>query len=93
MYQNCHFFTDYCCRWSKDTPLPTPTHRYNEWADDRKSLGITPRQKGGVADEEGGDEFRNPQDKEQWEEEQKVRSQNVGVVMVTFCGCTSISRK
>ena len=31
---------------SKDTPLPTPTYRYNVWADDRKSLGITPKPKG-----------------------------------------------
>lgn len=58
-------------RWSKDTPLPTPTHRYNAWADDRKSLGITPRPKGGVADEEGAG-FKSEQDKELWEEEQKV---------------------
>ena len=23
-----------------DTPLPTPTHLYNDWAEDRKSFGI-----------------------------------------------------
>ncbi len=58
-------------RWSKDTPLPTPTHRYNEWADDRKSLGVTPRQKGGMVSEEG-ESFKSEQEKEQWQEEQKV---------------------
>lgn len=24
----------------EETPLPTPTHRYNAWADDRKSFGV-----------------------------------------------------
>ena len=27
-------------RQYKDTPLPTPTHRYNAWANERKSFGI-----------------------------------------------------
>ena len=27
-------------RGTEDTPLPTPTYRYNAWADDRKSFGI-----------------------------------------------------
>ncbi len=59
------------CRRSKDTPLPTPTHRYNEWADDRKSLGITPHMKKGDVKEEKA-EFQSEQEREQWEEEQKV---------------------
>ena len=28
---------------SDDTPLPTPTHLYNPWADNKKTLTITPR--------------------------------------------------
>jgi hypothetical protein len=28
---------------SDDTPLPTPSYKYNEWADDRRHLGSTPR--------------------------------------------------
>ena len=54
-------------RWPKDTPLPTPTHRYNAWADDHKSLEITPR-----SQEEKGREQDAPELKEEWEEEQKV---------------------
>lgn len=27
-------------KYDKDTPLPTPTHRYNAWANERKSFGI-----------------------------------------------------
>lgn len=30
-------------RYSDDTPLPTPSYKYNEWADDRRHLGSTPR--------------------------------------------------
>ncbi len=74
---------------SKDTPLPTPTHRYNEWADDRKSLGITPRGEesrgrggrgrgqgqgqGGGGDEEDQGIFMDEAKREEWEEDQKVR--------------------
>ena len=65
-------------RDTTDTPLPTPTHRYNAWADDRKSLGITPRPsgsgKGGVKDDEvGGVNFKSDREREEWEEEQKVK--------------------
>lgn len=55
---------------SRDTPLPTPSHRYNVWADDRKSLGITPLPSGG---EEGVVRFKSDREREEWEEEQKVR--------------------
>ncbi len=57
-----------------DTPLPTPTYRYNAWASDRKSLGITPRVSG-KDNREGGEEgaiaFKTEDDKAEWEEEQK----------------------
>lgn len=42
--------TSVCCllrsirgRYPDDTPLPTPSYKYNEWANDRKHLGTTPR--------------------------------------------------
>ena len=64
-------------RGSTDTPLPTPSHRFNAWADDRRSLGITPLPssgEGGGAD--GEVRFKNDREKEEWEEEQKVRVQS-----------------
>uniref|UniRef100_A0A7M4EN82 RNA helicase n=1 Tax=Crocodylus porosus TaxID=8502 RepID=A0A7M4EN82_CROPO len=57
------------------TPLPTPSYKYNEWADDRKHLGSTPRLSRGKGEgqgdgaqadrdwymmDEGYDEFHNP---------------------------------
>uniref|UniRef100_A0A8C4SN17 Pre-mRNA-splicing factor ATP-dependent RNA helicase PRP16 n=1 Tax=Erpetoichthys calabaricus TaxID=27687 RepID=A0A8C4SN17_ERPCA len=30
-------------RYPDDTPLPTPSYKYNEWANDRRHLGSTPR--------------------------------------------------
>jgi hypothetical protein len=58
---------------SKDTPLPTPTHKYNAWANNRKSLGITPQsgegKKGGVA---GDEEDSGMPNDEEWQENQKV---------------------
>lgn len=30
-------------QYPADTPLPTPSYKYNEWANDRKHLGSTPR--------------------------------------------------
>lgn len=60
----------------KDTPLPTPTHKYNAWAKDRKSLGITPYSqeeedgKGGRGGE--GKREINEKEKQEWEEDQKV---------------------
>ena len=72
---------------TKDTPLPTPTHRYNAWADDRKSMGITPRPPGeGEGDQQEGVRFKNDQDRTDWEEEQKV-----GEHCVCVCECTLTS--
>ena len=58
-------------RATTDTPLPTPSHRFNAWADDRKSLGITPAGEGSGAD--GEVRFKNDKEREEWEDEQKVR--------------------
>uniref|UniRef100_A0A673CDJ7 RNA helicase n=1 Tax=Sphaeramia orbicularis TaxID=375764 RepID=A0A673CDJ7_9TELE len=60
-------------RYPDDTPLPTPSYKYNDWANDRKHLGSTPRlsQGKGRKDGEGGIMFDNEDEKEQWEEDQK----------------------
>ena len=64
------------------TPLPTPTHKYNEWVSGRKSLGLTPQNQPGKEGETaaaagGGGErepmqFTSEADREEWEAEQKV---------------------
>lgn len=41
-------------RYSDDTPLPTPSYKYNEWADDRRHLGSTPRLSRGRGKAGGG---------------------------------------
>ncbi|XP_053094210.1 pre-mRNA-splicing factor ATP-dependent RNA helicase PRP16 isoform X2 [Pangasianodon hypophthalmus] len=61
-------------RYPEDTPLPTPSYKYNEWANDRKHLGSTPRLsrgKGKKEDGEDGISFDNETEKEQWEEDQR----------------------
>ncbi|XP_017562795.1 pre-mRNA-splicing factor ATP-dependent RNA helicase PRP16 isoform X1 [Pygocentrus nattereri] len=61
-------------RYPEDTPLPTPSYKYNEWANDRKHLGSTPRLsrgKGRREDGEDGITFDNEEEKEQWEEDQR----------------------
>lgn len=89
-------------RYADDTPLPTPSYKYNEWANDRKHLGSTPRLSQGKGtilkmngntnskfeypvsahsfnllflgrkDGEGGIMFDDENEKERWEEDQKV---------------------
>lgn len=56
-----------------DTPLFTPTHKYNVWEDDRRSTGVTPRFSKGKRSDNGRNEtgFSSDVDKEEWEEEQK----------------------
>lgn len=55
---------------SDETPLPTPAHRYNQWADDRKKTGITPsggkrsddkRQKDGSDGEDNNSDYDDDQ--------------------------------
>ncbi|KAK7913108.1 hypothetical protein WMY93_013319 [Mugilogobius chulae] len=61
-------------RYSDDTPLPTPSYKYNEWANDRKHFGSTPRLsqgKGKKGDGESGISFDNEDEQDQWEEDQK----------------------
>ncbi|XP_076879713.1 pre-mRNA-splicing factor ATP-dependent RNA helicase PRP16 isoform X2 [Brachyhypopomus gauderio] len=61
-------------RYTDDTPLPTPSYKYNEWANDRRHLGSTPRLSRGKGKKEGGEDgiaFDTEEEKEQWEEDQK----------------------
>ncbi|XP_026866548.2 pre-mRNA-splicing factor ATP-dependent RNA helicase PRP16 isoform X1 [Electrophorus electricus] len=61
-------------RYPDDTPLPTPSYKYNEWANDRKHLGSTPRLSRGKGKKEGGEDgiaFDTEEEKEQWEEDQR----------------------
>lgn len=65
-------------RLSRDTPLPTPTHRFNAWANDRKSLGITPHS--AEEDTREGDDKNvlSKAERLEWEEDQKVRINHSG---------------
>ncbi|XP_028811972.1 pre-mRNA-splicing factor ATP-dependent RNA helicase PRP16 [Denticeps clupeoides] len=61
-------------RYPEDTPLPTPSYKYNEWANDRKHLGSTPRLSTGKSkrgDGEDGIAFDNEEEKLEWEEDQR----------------------
>ncbi|XP_062404662.1 pre-mRNA-splicing factor ATP-dependent RNA helicase PRP16 isoform X1 [Sardina pilchardus] len=61
-------------RYPDDTPLPTPSYKYNEWASDRKHLGSTPRLSKGKGKKEDGEDgiaFDTENEKEQWEEDQR----------------------
>lgn len=52
-------------KYQDDTPRPTPAHRFNAWAKDRKKSGATP----GKSD--GNLKWDATVDRELWEEEQK----------------------
>lgn len=56
-----------------DTPMFTPTHKYNVWEVDRHSTGATPRFSKGKrsANEKDSSRFPSDVDKEEWDEEQK----------------------
>ncbi|XP_057707126.1 pre-mRNA-splicing factor ATP-dependent RNA helicase PRP16-like [Corythoichthys intestinalis] len=59
--------------YAADTPLPTPSYKYNDWANDRKHFHSTPRLSQGKGKKEGGTgiTFDNEDEKEQWQEDQK----------------------
>lgn len=54
---------------STETPLPTPSYKYNDWMDDRKRLKYTP--KDSSREGKGDIEFEDEEDRLIWEEEQK----------------------
>ncbi len=77
-------------RLSKDTPLPTPTHKYNAWANNRKSLGITPQERnrrGGGAGEPEEKVFLNEAERKEWEEDQKVCAYMAELCPPSSCVC------
>ena len=75
------------CRFSKDTPLPTPTHKYNTWANDRKNLVITPQSREVQKGRRGGHSGKMLEgaQKEDWEEEQKVCAGALSQQLSTRC--------
>lgn len=52
-------------KFDDDTPRPTPAHKFNKWAADRKHSGATPRVEGGT-----DKPWENEEDRGLWEEEQ-----------------------
>ncbi|XP_076357902.1 ATP-dependent RNA helicase l(1)G0007 isoform X2 [Tachypleus tridentatus] len=56
-------------KYYSDTPLPTPAHKYNVWAADRKKTGATPR----TLEDAGKTNmpWASEEDRFAWEEEQK----------------------
>ncbi|CAG9863000.1 unnamed protein product [Phyllotreta striolata] len=51
-------------KYEDDTPRPTPAHKFNNWAKDRRKTGATPNLEEKV-------KWDNTVDRENWEEEQK----------------------
>ena len=49
-----------------DTPRPTPAHKYNVWANDRKRSGATPQ-----TGKERDQPWNNEEERDMWEEEQR----------------------
>ncbi|XP_075694621.1 pre-mRNA-splicing factor ATP-dependent RNA helicase PRP16 isoform X2 [Rhinoderma darwinii] len=60
-------------RYTDDTPLPTPSYKFNEWASERRHLGSTPRlsQGKGKLDDDDDIRFMSDDDQRQWEEDQR----------------------
>ncbi|ETE68184.1 Pre-mRNA-splicing factor ATP-dependent RNA helicase PRP16, partial [Ophiophagus hannah] len=61
-------------RCPEETPLPTPTYKYNEWADNRRHLGGPPwlsRGRGRCEDGEDGIAFETEEERQQWEDDQR----------------------
>ncbi|KNC85790.1 hypothetical protein SARC_02053 [Sphaeroforma arctica JP610] len=68
------------------TPRPTPSYKYNYWAEDKKNTGATPRLSTGRSDTDsvqgeedstsapgvGGEVFKTEVEKRAWEEEQRL---------------------
>lgn len=54
-------------RLEDDTPRPTPAHKFNKWAADRKHSGATPRVD---KSSESKQPWENEEDRDLWEEEQ-----------------------
>ncbi|XP_039186985.1 pre-mRNA-splicing factor ATP-dependent RNA helicase PRP16 isoform X1 [Crotalus tigris] len=58
----------------EETPLLTPTYKYNEWADNRRHLGGPPwlsRGRGRCEDGEDSIAFETEEEQQQWEDDQR----------------------
>lgn len=58
-------------RGPKETPLPTPSYKYNEWMDGKKKIQYTPREAGSRRDNRQDLEFESEEARLDWEHEQK----------------------
>ncbi|XP_063169353.1 pre-mRNA-splicing factor ATP-dependent RNA helicase PRP16 isoform X1 [Candoia aspera] len=61
-------------RCPEETPLPTPTYKYNEWADSQRRLAGPPwlsRGRGRCEDGEDGITFETEEERQQWEDDQR----------------------
>lgn len=55
-----------------DTPRPTPAHKFNSWANDRRRSGATPSMgSGGVGGKDKEQPWNNDEERDLWEEEQR----------------------
>uniref|UniRef100_A0A670INN1 Pre-mRNA-splicing factor ATP-dependent RNA helicase PRP16 n=1 Tax=Podarcis muralis TaxID=64176 RepID=A0A670INN1_PODMU len=60
--------------YPEDTPLPTPSYKYNDWADHQRHSGSTPwlsRGRGRREDGEDGIAFETEEERQQWEDDQR----------------------
>ncbi|XP_053255829.1 pre-mRNA-splicing factor ATP-dependent RNA helicase PRP16 isoform X2 [Podarcis raffonei] len=61
-------------KYPEDTPLPTPSYKYNDWADHQRHSGATPwlsRGRGRREDGEDGIAFETEEERQQWEDDQR----------------------
>uniref|UniRef100_A0A670ILY8 Pre-mRNA-splicing factor ATP-dependent RNA helicase PRP16 n=1 Tax=Podarcis muralis TaxID=64176 RepID=A0A670ILY8_PODMU len=61
-------------KYPEDTPLPTPSYKYNDWADHQRHSGSTPwlsRGRGRREDGEDGIAFETEEERQQWEDDQR----------------------
>lgn len=53
-------------KYEDDTPRPTPAHKFNQWAADRKRTEATPQ----IGDDKNPKPWQSDEDRDLWEEEQ-----------------------
>ncbi|KAL8195159.1 UNVERIFIED_CONTAM: Pre-mRNA-splicing factor ATP-dependent RNA helicase PRP16 [Gekko kuhli] len=61
-------------KYPEETPLPTPSYKYNDWADNQRSLGAPPWLSRGRGRREEGDDsiaFETEEERQQWEDDQR----------------------
>ncbi|XP_054856361.1 pre-mRNA-splicing factor ATP-dependent RNA helicase PRP16 [Eublepharis macularius] len=61
-------------KYPEETPLPTPSYKYNDWADNQQVLGAPPwlsRGRGRREEGEDGIAFETEEERQQWEDDQR----------------------